>query len=100
MLSDEQIYNSLTKVKDPELGLDIVSLGLIYKITQVAGKVSVLMTMTFPGCPYGPQLVEGAKKEVRKLKGVEEVEVEVTFNPPWDLSMIAPEAKMYLGIKN
>jgi len=100
MLSEEQIYNSLKKVKDPELGLDIVSLGLIYKVTLVDGKVSLLMTMTFPGCPYGPALVEGAKKEVKKLKGVKEVEVEVTFSPPWDLSMIAAEAKMYLGIKN
>ena len=100
MLSEAQIYNALKKVKDPELGLDIVSLGLIYKVTQVDGKISLLMTMTFPGCPYGPQLVDGAKTEVRKLKGVEEVEVDVTFNPPWDLSMIAPEAKMYLGIKN
>ncbi len=100
MLSEEQIYNSLKKVKDPELGLDIVSLGLIYKVSIENGRVSLLMTMTFPGCPYGPQLVEGAKKEIRKVKGVAEVEVEVTFNPPWDLSMIVPEAKMYLGIKS
>lgn len=100
MPSSKQIYNSLKKVKDPELGLDIVSLGLIYKVTLEDSLVKILMTMTFPGCPYGPELVESAKKAVRKLKGVGEVEVEVTFSPPWDLSMIVPEAKLYLGIKN
>lgn len=100
MLSTAVVLNSLKKVKDPELGLDIVSLGLIYKVKVEASLVKILMTMTFPGCPYGPQLVESAKKEVRKLKGVKVVAVEVTFNPPWDLSMISPVAKMYLGIGN
>lgn len=96
MLSEEKIINSLKTIKDPELGLDIVSLGLIYKITIDNEKVAILMTMTFPGCPYGPRLVEETKKKA--LKFAKEVSVEVTFNPPWDLNKISSEAKLFLGI--
>lgn len=96
MLSEEKIINSLKTIKDPELGLDIVSLGLIYKITIDNEKVEILMTMTFPGCPYGPRLVEETKKKA--LKFAKEVNVEVTFNPPWDLNKISAEAKLFLGI--
>jgi metal-sulfur cluster biosynthetic enzyme len=96
MSPEEKIIESLKTVKDPELGLDIISLGLIYKVTVREGKATILMTLTFPGCPYGPQIVEQTKKKA--LKFAKEVVVEVTFNPPWDLNKISPEAKMYLGI--
>lgn len=96
MISEESIIKSLKKVKDPELGLDIISLGLIYKISITPEKVAILMTLTFPGCPYGPELIDQVKK--RTLKFANEVTVEVTFSPPWDLRMISEEAKMYLGV--
>lgn len=95
---EEKIYRQLKKVKDPELGLDIVSLGLIYQIRITEKRIVVQMTMTFPGCPYGPQLVEGVRKQVTKVSSGREVVVEVTFDPPWDLKMITPEARLYLGI--
>jgi metal-sulfur cluster biosynthetic enzyme len=99
MLSEKQVLTSLKEVKDPELGLDMVALGLIYRVTITDGKVHLRMTLTFPGCPWGPELVEKAKKAVRKIKGVESVEVELTFDPPWDLNKMNTESKLYLGIK-
>lgn len=97
-MSPELIYQQLKKVKDPELGLDIVSLGLIYKLEVTNKEISILMTMTFPGCPYGPQLVEEAKKKVAKVALGKEVKVAVTFDPPWDLKMITTDARLYLGL--
>lgn len=91
----EQIAESLKKVKDPELGLDIVELGLIRKITQDDEGVEILMTLTSPFCPFADTLIGQVEKEVGKLDGTGLVRVEITFDPPWEPT---PELKEKLGL--
>jgi len=100
MISAENIKKSLEPVKDPEIGLSVVDLGLIYDI-EVAdeGKVSITMTLTTPACPYGPELVDAVKLATMKIKGVKESEVKVVWDPPWNPQEMASEyAKDVLGI--
>ena len=84
MPTEEQVREQLKEVFDPELRMDIVTLGLIYKIEpDDKGHVDVLMTFTSMMCPYGPQLVDEIKGEIIQMDGVKTVEVTVTFDPPW-----------------
>jgi metal-sulfur cluster biosynthetic enzyme len=98
MLSKETVLETLSQVKDPELFLDIVSLGLIYEVKIENGVVSVLMTLTFPGCPYGPQLIKETEKALGKIPGVKDSHLQITFDPPWSLEKISEEARLTLGI--
>ena len=82
----EEIIAVLKKANDPEIGLDVYTLELIYDVKVEKGKAKILMTLTTPMCPYGPMLIEEIRVRVRELKGVKEVEVEVTFDPPWQPS--------------
>ncbi len=101
-LSEESILEALRQVRDPELLINVVDLGLIYGIgvTDVDGKsnVRVIMTMTTPACPFGPQLVQDIKKVVSDLEGAGEVEVQLTLNPPWTPDRMSEEARDELGI--
>jgi len=83
MITKEDVTNVLKEVEDPEIGIDIVTLELIYNVDVVEDKVNVKMTFTSPMCPYGPQLVEEIRTKVSELEGIKEVNVEVTFDPPW-----------------
>jgi metal-sulfur cluster biosynthetic enzyme len=84
MAKREDIEKVLKEVMDPELMMDVVSLGFIYDIKIDGKKAFVTMTLTFPGCPYGPTLVDEIRQKVLKVKGIEKAEVEVTFEPPWE----------------
>jgi|SRR3989344_2978976 len=96
MPTREQLIESLKKVFDPEINIDVWALGLIYDLkTETDGIVKIKMTLTTPMCPYGPALIENVKSEVKKLEGVKDVEVEVVFEPPWQPS---EELKMQLGM--
>ena len=95
MISKKEITEKLKMVIDPELGIDIETLGLVYEITPSLPKPKIKMTLTSPMCPYGPQLIADVKMKVKELKGVGEVEVEITFDPPWEPS---EEVKMMLGM--
>ena len=86
MPSKEEVIEVLKKVNDPEIGIDVYTLELIYDVKVEDGKAKILMTLTTPMCPYGPMLIEEIRARVRELKGVKEVEVEVTFDPPWQPS--------------
>ena len=86
MAAKEEVIEELKKVNDPEIGIDVYTLELIYDVKVEDGKVKILMTLTTPMCPYGPMLIEEIRARVRDLKGVREVEVEVTFDPPWQPS--------------
>jgi len=86
MTTKEDVIEELKKVNDPEIGIDVYTLELIYDVKLEGGKVKILMTLTTPMCPYGPMLIEEIKARVRDLKNVEEVDVEVTFDPPWQPS--------------
>ena len=100
MVNEEDIRKSLQVVTDPEIGMDIVNLGLVYEIllNESDGKVDIKMTLTSPACPVGPQIISKAKEVVGKLEGVKEVNLEVIWNPPWNPDMMTEEAKDKLGI--
>ncbi len=95
MLTREEVVESLKKVNDPELGIDIWTLGLIYDIFIEETKIKVRMTLTSPMCPFGPQLISDVKYEVGRLKGIKEVDVELTFEPVWEPT---EEVKLMLGV--
>lgn len=86
VLTEVQIREALKVVEDPELHIDIITLELVYGIVIEGGKVAVTMTLTSPGCPFGPVLVEMVKAAVRKIPGVESVDVKITFDPVWQPS--------------
>lgn len=99
--TEDQIRDVLKTVVDPEIHLDIVNLGLIYGIEKNEEKasVNVRMTLTSPGCPYGPEIQQQTHQTVAALPGVKEAKVEITFSPPWDpRTMASDEAKDILGI--
>lgn len=95
MATREQVIEELKKVEDPELFIDIWTLGLIYDIDFEGTTVKIRMTFTSPACPAGPYLVEQIQQKLKFLEGVENTEVEVVFQPPWEPS---EELKQILGI--
>ena len=87
MPTKQDVENVLKGVVDPEIGIDIVTLELIYDISASEdGKVDIKMTFTTPMCPYGPMLLEEIKAKVSQINGVKEVNVDVVFDPPWQPS--------------
>ena len=98
MISKSTIYRQLKKVIDPELGINIVDLGLIYDVKIKGEDTNITWTLTFPGCPLGFVIHKDIKEKVGKIKGIGKIDLEVTFDPPWDLSKVSMEAKKQLGI--
>ena len=98
MPSREQIFDALRVVEDPELGMDIVELGLVYDV-EVAdeGKVKVTYTLTSMGCPVGPMIEQQITETVAEMDGVENVESELTWDPPWSPEKMSDDAKFVLG---
>ncbi len=93
----EQIIEVLKKVFDPEIRIDVWTLGLIYDLQiKDENKVYIKMTFTTPYCPYGPQLLSDLKSKVKAAEGVKDVEIELTFDPPWQPS---EELKNMLGVQ-
>ncbi len=101
-LSEESILAAMQQVKDPELMVNIVDLGLVYGIgvDEVEGKtnVHVIMTMTTPACPFGPELIQEVKDVVGGLEGAGTVEVQITLSPPWTPERMTEEARDELGM--
>jgi len=103
MVTEEMVRTALKNVIDPEIGLDIVNLGLIYNVyIQDQGKrVSVDMTLTTPACPAGPQIIEQARREIGALKDVyqdmEDVAINLVWTPFWNPSMMTEDAREELG---
>lgn len=101
-LAEETILGALRQVRDPELLVNVVDLGLIYGIgveeTGDRSNVRIVMTMTTPACPFGPELVAEVKKVVADLPGTGEVEVQLTMSPPWTPDRMTEEARDELGI--
>ncbi|MCF7900934.1 metal-sulfur cluster assembly factor [Candidatus Woesearchaeota archaeon] len=98
MSNKKEVMKALEDVYDPEIGVDIVTLGLIYDVSiNSEGDVHVLMTFTFPGCPYGPQLEEEVKDAIKELKNVRNTKVEITFEPAWTPDKIDPDVRAALG---
>lgn len=92
------IINNLKDVYDPEIPVNIYDLGLIYNIdVDEKNKASIIMTLTAPGCPVADMLVEDTRQAALTVEGVEDADVELTFDPPWDKSMMSEEARLELG---
>ena len=97
-ITEEQVREALRTVVDPEIGLDMVSLGLLYGVNVEGSKVIVTMTLTTPACPVGPMFVNAVHQCVMALPGVSECDVELTFSPPWDpRTMASDEVKLQMG---
>jgi metal-sulfur cluster biosynthetic enzyme len=97
VVSDDQVRLALRRVKDPELNLNIMDLGLVYDIRVEGAKVNVDMTLTSPGCPSGPEIMTDAEKEVRAIPGVEDVTVNLVWTPFWTPEKMEPRVRAYLG---
>ena len=97
MVAYEDVVNALHGVEDPELGMDIVELGLFYDAEIDGEKVKVIHSLTSMGCPAGPMIQESIADAVRSLDGVSDVEVELTFDPPWTPDRMSEDAKFILG---
>ncbi|HEY3372271.1 MAG TPA: iron-sulfur cluster assembly protein [Prolixibacteraceae bacterium] len=92
------IIERLRDVYDPEIPVNIYDLGLVYNVDiDEANKASIIMTLTSPGCPVADMLVEDVRQGALAVDNVSEVEVELTFDPPWDKSMMSEEARLELG---
>jgi metal-sulfur cluster biosynthetic enzyme len=97
MVTNEDVVEALRGVEDPELGMDIVELGLFYEAEIDGPKVKLVHSLTSMGCPAGPMIQEGMRDAVKALPGVEEVDVELTFDPPWTPDLMSEDAKFILG---
>jgi metal-sulfur cluster biosynthetic enzyme len=82
-LTEARVLQSLAGVVDPELGMSIVDLGLVYDVRIDGARVTVTMTLTAPGCPLHETMAEWARAAVAAIPGVERVDVAITFDPPW-----------------
>ncbi|MEY2963561.1 MAG: hypothetical protein RL754_822 [Bacteroidota bacterium] len=95
----EEVVGVLCGIYDPEIPVNIYELGLIYDVSvSTEGDVHILMTLTSPNCPVAESMPEEVKEKSRALDGVRDVEVEITFDPPWDKDMMSEEAKLELGM--
>lgn len=97
VLTPDLVRQSLRKVKDPELDLNIVDLGLVYDIEVADGVVRVNMTLTSPGCPAGPMITNDVYRQVRELPGVTDVDVEIVWEPYWTPERIEPKIRAMMG---
>ena len=92
------VRDALRVVEDPELGVDIVSLGLVYDVkVDEGGRVRVVFSLTSMGCPIGPMIERDIVKAAQRVDGVETVETELVFDPPWSPERMADEVKFALG---
>lgn len=93
-VTEEQVREALKQVQDPELGFDIVNLGLVYGIHIDGGKVSIDMTLTSPACMAGPLIAEQAKAAAEAVEGVEEADVRLVWEPRWTEDKMSDELKL------
>lgn len=97
MLTKEQVYTQLKTVMDPELHIDIVSLGLIYDVVVKGKGIKVVMTLTTPGCPLAPEIDRLVRQAIKPL-GEYEIELELVWEPAWTKDKMSEEARLSLGI--
>ncbi|HEV8122888.1 MAG TPA: metal-sulfur cluster assembly factor [Gemmatimonadales bacterium] len=97
-LTPDYLKKALRAVKDPELNLNIVDLGLVYEVdVNPEGEVKVKMTLTSPGCPAGPEIVTDVTQTLQDLEGVKSVDVEIVWEPYWTPEKIDPRVRAFLG---
>lgn len=94
----DDVIDKLKEVYDPEIPVDIFELGLVYELNTFSnGIVKVVMTLTAPACPAADLILRDVESKLNELDSVNEVRVEITFDPPWDREMMSEEAKLELG---
>ena len=93
-----EVQEALRDVYDPEITVNVLDLGLIYDIKIDEGQVYVQMTLTAPGCGMGPYIAQNAEWRIAEIDGVEDVEVDMVFDPPWSPELITEEGKKLLGL--
>ena len=93
----DEVIEALRQVEDPELGMDIVDLGLLYDVEVEGPRVKVTHSLTSMGCPVGPLIQEDINRVTREVPGVEDVDVELTWDPPWTPDKMSDDAKFILG---
>jgi metal-sulfur cluster biosynthetic enzyme len=93
----EEVIEALHAVEDPELGMDIVDLGLLYDVEVEGSTVKVIHALTSMGCPAGPMIQEDIQNVASAVEGVDEVEIELTWEPPWTPDKMSDDAKFILG---
>ena len=98
LVTEEEILEELKQVSDPEIGMDIVNLGLVYEVQINEDRVYIKMTMTAPTCPVTPWILSEAQRVVENIEGVEAADVELVWDPPWDPSKMTDEAKEALNM--
>jgi metal-sulfur cluster biosynthetic enzyme len=98
MPSKEQVLEALKDVYDPEIPINVVDLGLVYGVEIDEGNVDIRMTLTFAGCGMGPYIANNARERLLELDDVEDVNVEMVFDPPWSQEMMSEETKAEMGI--
>ncbi len=96
-VTEALVLDTLRQVIDPEIGCNIVDLGLIYGVSIQPGRVCVQMTLTTPGCPMHESIAAGARMALLSLEGVTDAEVEVVWDPPWHPSMMTEEGRAQIG---
>jgi metal-sulfur cluster biosynthetic enzyme len=99
VVTKDDVLTALSEVMDPELGVSLVDLGLIYDVNVAEDKVDVKMTLTAPGCPMHSIMRQNAQDRITKMEGVSEANVQVVWDPPWKPEMMSDKAKKQLGFK-
>ena len=94
----DEVLEALRDVYDPEIPVNIVDLGLVYEVDVDDGDVDVQMTLTFAGCGMGPYIAQQAEWRLAELEGIEDINVDLVFDPPWTPEMITEEGKKLLGL--
>ena len=97
MPTKEEVLELLRTVEDPELGMDVVDLGLVYEVEVEDTKANVTYSLTSMGCPAGPLIAQDIDSAVRQVEGIQDVELELTFDPPWTPERMSDDAKFILG---
>jgi metal-sulfur cluster biosynthetic enzyme len=96
-LTKDDVFEALRVVEDPELGMDVVDLGLVYDVTVDGAEVAVLYSLTSMGCPAGAQIEQDIRDAVGSMEGVDKVKTELTYTPPWSPDRMSDDAKFVLG---
>ena len=98
VVTAEDVVRELGQVYDPEIGIDIVNLGLVYEVAVEDGTVKVWMTFTTPQCPVGPYIEADVHRALENLPMIRDVVINLVWEPPWDWRMMSDEAKTELGL--
>lgn len=97
IVDPKDVWDALAQIPDPEFGLSLVDLGLIYSVECREGHVAIVMTLTTPTCPSGSWMHEGVKTAIAALPGVTSSNVDLVFDPQWTPEMLSPNARRHLG---